>query len=167
MGGFVIQHYLLNGSVKIKSATLLCSVPSHGLWRLIGNLIFNYPLSFLQSILTFSWLPVLKKQTRLHRIMFRLDIPKTKLKHYATLLKEESFLAFLQMVLLYLPKISINKVPIMIIGGEKDFLIPKADTIRMANRYKVEPFIVSGASHCLMLEEGWEEVATKIYSFIK
>ncbi|MFM2439544.1 MAG: hypothetical protein RLZ16_542, partial [Bacteroidota bacterium] len=25
----------------------------------------------------------------------------------------------------------------------------------------------SGASHCLMLEEGWEEVATKIYSFIK
>lgn len=167
MGGFVIQHYLLNGSVKIKSATLLCSVPSHGLWRLIGNLIFHYPLSFLQSILTFSWLPVLKKQTRLHRIMFRLDIPKTKLKHYATLLKEESFLAFLQMVLLYLPKISINKVPIMIIGGEKDFLIPKADTIRMANRYKVEPFIVSGASHCLMLEEGWEEVATKIYSFVK
>ena len=167
MGGFVIQHYLQNVSVKIKSATLLCSVPSHGLWRLIGNLIYQYPLFFLHSILTFSWLPVLKKLTRLQRIMFRSDIPATKLKHYATLLKEESFLAFLQMVLLYLPKISINKVPLLIIGGEKDFLIPKFDTIRMANKYKVEPIIVKDASHCLMLEEGWEDVAAKIYSFVK
>ncbi len=167
MGGFVMQHYLQKGSVNIKSATLLCSVPSHGLWRLIGNLIFHYPLYFLQSILTFSWLPVLKKQTTLQSVMFRLDIPKTKLKHYATLLKEESFLVFLQMVLLYLPKTFIPKVPIMIVGGEKDFLIPKEDTIKMANTYKVEPFIVSGASHCLMLEEGWDAVAAKIYSFVK
>jgi hypothetical protein len=37
----------------------------------------------------------------------------------------------------------------------------------MAINLKVAPLIEKNASHCLMLVEGWEEVATKIYSFVK
>lgn len=167
MGGFTIQHYLQNKAPNIKSAILLCSVPNHGLMRLIGKLILHYPLFFIKSVFTFSWLPVLKNYTRLQRIMFRIDMHESKMKYCSSKLQEESFLVFLQMVLLKLPKIISTKMPLMIIGGEKDYLIPLKDTIRMAKNYKLEPLIVKNASHCLMLEEGWDEVAEKIYSFIK
>jgi pimeloyl-ACP methyl ester carboxylesterase len=167
MGGFTIQHYLQNKAPNIKSAILLCSVPSHGLWRLIGKLILHYPLFFIKSVFTFSWLPVLNNYTRLQRIMFRVDMHESKMKYYSSKLQEESFLVFLQMVILKLPKIVSTNIPLMIIGGEKDYLIPLKDTIRMAKNYKLEPLIVKNASHCLMLEEGWDEVAEKIYSFIK
>ena len=166
MGGFTIQHYLQNPSPKIKSTTLLCSVPNHGLWRLIGNLVFHYPLFFLQSVLTFSWLPVLKNYKRLKKVMFRLDMPADKMKYYAAKLQEESFLVFLQMVLLKLPKVVKSKVPMLIIGGEKDFLIPASDTSKMARKFNTEPFIIKNASHCLMLEQGWEMVADQIARFV-
>ncbi len=35
----------------------------------------------------------------------------------------------------------------------------------MASRYGLSAHIVEGASHCLMLETGWEEVAEDIRKF--
>jgi hypothetical protein len=37
----------------------------------------------------------------------------------------------------------------------------------MAKNLKVEPLIVKNALHCFMLEEDWEVVSNKIYSFVK
>ncbi len=167
MGGFTIQHYLQNASSKIKSTTLLCSVPNHGLWRLIGNLVFHYPLFFLQSVFTFSWLPVLKNHKRLKKVMFRSDMPSDEMKKYAAKLQEESFLVFLQMVLLKLPRVAKHEIPMLIIGGEKDFLIPASDTIKMAKKFNTEPFIIKNASHCLMLEQEWQEVAGQINKYYR
>jgi pimeloyl-ACP methyl ester carboxylesterase len=70
------------------------------------------------------------------------------------------------MVFLRLPKLRKLTVPVLIIGAEKDYLISVKDTKQMAKRYGLEAQIVKDASHCLMLETGWEEVAASIKKFV-
>lgn len=165
MGGFTIQHYLQSPAKNIVGAALLCSAPSHGLWHLMGKLVLHYPFHFVQSVLQMSWLPVMKNKKRLQRVMFREDVPPQKMNEVISLLQDESFLAFLEMGFLKLPKIKQLPVPVLIIGAENDYLISVADTRRMARHYGLSSHIVQGASHCLMLETGWEEVAEDIRKF--
>jgi pimeloyl-ACP methyl ester carboxylesterase len=166
MGGFTIQHYLKHPAKHVVGAVLLCSAPSHGLWHLMGKLMMHYPLYFIQSVLQMSWLPVMKNRKRLQRVMFRKDFPTQKMDDVISSLQDESFLAFLEMVFLRLPNLKQLTVPVLIIGAEKDYLISVNDTKRMAKRYGLEAQIIKDASHCLMLETGWEEVAASIKKFV-
>lgn len=165
MGGFIIQHYLLSPAKHVVGATLLCAAPSHGLWRLMGKLIMHYPVQFVQSVLSCSWLPVMRNKQRLQRVMFREDFPSQDMDKVMSSLQDESFLAFLEMVFLRLPKTKKFSVPVLIVGAEKDYLISVADTQRMAKRYGLTPHIIAKASHCVMLESGWEQVAEQIRKF--
>jgi pimeloyl-ACP methyl ester carboxylesterase len=165
MGGFTVQHYLTHPAKHVVGATLLCSAPSHGLWHLMGKLIMHYPLYFIQSVLEMSWLPVMKNRKRLKRVMFRNDFQEQQMAPVMSKLQDESFLAFLEMVFLRLPKIKRFPVPVLVVGAEKDYLISVNDTQRMARHYGVDALIVKDASHCLMLESGFEMVAEKIKSF--
>lgn len=54
----------------------------------------------------------------------------------------------------------------MIVGAEKDYLVTEQDTRRMARFYGVDPYIIPSASHCFMLETGWETVAENISAFL-
>ena len=165
MGGFAIQHYLLSPAKNVVGAALLCSAPSHGLWHLMGKLVLHYPFHFVQSVLQMSWLPVMKNKKRLQRVMFREDFPPQKMSEVISLLQDESFLVFLEMGFLKLPKVKQLPVPVIIIGAENDYLISVADTTHMALRYGLPSHIIEGASHCLMLETGWDAVAEDIRKF--
>lgn len=166
MGGFTIQHYLKQPAKQVVGTALLCSAPSHGLWHLIGKLIIHYPFYFTLSLLKTSWLPVIKNEKRLRKVMFREDFPSRKIDAVISSIQDESFLAFLEMVFLRLPNLKKLPVPALIIGAEKDYLISVKDTKRMAKRYGLEAQIIKDASHCLMLETGWEEVAASIKKFV-
>jgi len=101
----------------------------------------------------------------LQRVMFREDFPPQKMSEVISLLQDESFLVFLEMGFLKLPKVKHLQVPVLIIGAEKDYLISVADTRRMARCYGLSSHIIEGASHCLMLETGWEAVAEDVRKF--
>ena len=119
----------------------------------------------MQSLLAMSWLPVMKNKKRLQRVMFREDFPDHKMQSVMSSLQDESFTTFLEMVFLKLPSIKKIPVPVLVIGAEKDYLISVSDTKRMAARYGIIPRIIKGASHCLMLETGWKDVANTIREF--
>jgi pimeloyl-ACP methyl ester carboxylesterase len=54
----------------------------------------------------------------------------------------------------------------MVIGGERDVLISEKSTRKLASLLGVEPLIVPGGSHNLMLEKGWETLAARIDQFL-
>ena len=165
MGGFVLQHYLKTISDNIKGIVLLCSVPSHGLWGLVGRLLVDYPFHFLHSFFSMSWLPIIKNKTRLKRVMFSSNFPDEKMGAIVNSIQDESFLAFLEMVFLRLPPQKKSPVPIMVVGAEKDYLISENDTRKMAATFAVDPLIIKDASHCFIMEEGWESTAENISQF--
>lgn len=168
MGGFIIQHYLLKyRNPHVKSAVLLCAVPPFGLWHLVLKLAIKYPLHFLHSFITGSWLPLMRHQRRLQQLMFRPDLNPEYVQQYASRLQDESFLAFLEMVFLKLPRVQQPPVPLKIIGGEKDFLIPAAATLKMGSLYGVKAELLPGASHNPMLESDWKPLVESMDRFFR
>jgi pimeloyl-ACP methyl ester carboxylesterase len=166
MGGFTIQHAMNELPSKVKAAVLLCSAPRHGLIGLVMKLIMHYPIGFLISLLQMSWLPIMKHPHKLKRVIFRDDFSEEKMARILPKMQEESFLAFMQMVFLKLPRLRRISIPTLIVGAEKDYLVSERDTRRMAAYYDLHPYIIEGASHCFMLETGWENVAEKINAFL-
>jgi pimeloyl-ACP methyl ester carboxylesterase len=166
MGGFTIQHYLQRASSKVNGAVLLCSVPNTGLWKLAGRLLFNFPLQFLISNGRMSWLPIMKNKKLLKKLMFSETISNENMESVMQKLQDESFLAFIEMVFLRLPKRIESNVPLMIVGAQNDELVSEVDTRKMASFYNIQPLIIPNASHCFMLEDGWEETAEKISAFL-
>ena len=49
------------------------------------------------------------------------------------------------------------RAPVLVIGAEMDGIISVAEVQRTARAYGVEPLIVPGMGHTMMLEEGWQE----------
>jgi pimeloyl-ACP methyl ester carboxylesterase len=99
------------------------------------------------------------------KVMFSNNFPEEMLEKAILQMQDESFLAFLEMTALKLPDYRKVKTPMLIVGGEKDYLIPEKATRKMAELYQSDPFIVKNAPHNLMMEPGWEKVAEKIETF--
>jgi len=165
MGGFTIQHYLQECDSKIKGVVLLCSVPNTGLWQLIPKLLLHYSFYFILSSMKMSWRPIIKNSKRLKRLMFSDSYPINKMRVVTEAMQEESFLVFLEMAFLRLPKIKSSPVPMMVVGAENDYLISEGSIKKMAAYFQVEPLIIKDAAHCFMFEPGWEKVAEKITDF--
>jgi hypothetical protein len=81
-------------------------------------------------------------------------------------MQDESFLAFLEMTALNLPDYKKIHTPLMVIGGERDVFISEKSTRKLASLLGVDPLVVPGGSHNLMLEQGWEALAARIDAFL-
>jgi len=165
MGGFIIQHYLTQPDKKVQKAVILCSSPPQGNLSIISRLLRDITIPFLKANLTLSWAPVFKEKANARKVMFSNEYPEDKLEKAIGQMQDESFLAFLEMIALNLPDYRKVKTPLLIVGGEKDYLIPEKATRKMAELYKSELLIVNNAPHNIMMESGWEKVAEKISAF--
>lgn len=166
MGGFTIQHYLTQPDPKVQKAVLLCSSPPQGNMGIIPRLLKDLTIPFLKANLQLSWKPIFKEKANARKVMFSEEYPEIKLEKAVEQMQDESFLVFLEMVALKLPDYSKILTPLMIIGGEKDYLIPEKATRKMAGLYKTDPHIIKDAPHNIMMESGWEKAAENISSFL-
>ncbi|EMY78243.1 putative lysophospholipase [Leptospira weilii serovar Ranarum str. ICFT] len=164
MGGLVVQKILENTNVP--GAVLLASVPTHGVFKITLELLLKHPIKFFKAILTLSLLPIVENPKIGRKLFFSKLLNEEKALHYASKMQDESFLAFLDMLILRLPKPNKVKTPLLVIGGEKDRFFAPWEVKRTANAYKAESQIFPGMGHNLMLDEGWEKVAEKIDTYL-
>lgn len=165
MGGFVIQHYLMHEHEKVSKAVLLCSIPPHGLWRITWKTLWQFPLVFLQSNFTRSLTPIFKNPIIASRYIFSGKATMARTKAIVERLQDDSFRAYIDALFLNLPKPEKITTPVLVVGGEDDFLFGPKDIQATADAYGVEAHIIKGASHNLMMEHGWEYTARLIYDF--
>lgn len=165
MGGFIVQHYLQkHPSFKIKKAVLLCSVPASGIGGATWQVIKTYPLSFLQALVTMSFKPVFNSKAKAKKLMFAPAVSDVLIDEVVPKMQDESFRAYVDMMLLNLPKRKVSSVPLLMIGGEDDFLIRKQALAKNAQQLGAALVMMKGG-HNINLEEGWESVAEKIQTF--
>lgn len=165
MGGFIVQHYLQkHHSAKIKKAVLLCSVPASGIGGATWQVIKAYPFSFLQALFTFSFKPVFNSKAKAKKLMFAPSVSDALIDDIAPKMQDESFRAYLDMMFLNLPKRKVSSLPLLMIGGEEDFLIYKQSLEKNAQQLGAELVMMKGG-HNMNLEEGWEAVAERIQTF--
>jgi pimeloyl-ACP methyl ester carboxylesterase len=168
MGGFIIQHYLSRQyNPVVKKGVLLCSPPAQGNLSVILRLLRELPLPFIKANVQLSWKPVFKRAAHARKVMFSPSFPEEILQKTLSQMQDESFIAFLEMIAFNLPDTRKIDTPLMIIGGGKDFLVSEKGTRTMAERYGVEPLIIPNGSHNLMLEKGWQGIASAIEQFLQ
>jgi pimeloyl-ACP methyl ester carboxylesterase len=166
VGGLVVQKYLERDPMSIRGAVLLAPVPPHGAWRATFKTFWEHTGLFLEATLTFSLKPFIKKPALARVFFVGNDFPDAELVPYWRKLQDESYLVFLDALFLNLPKPEKIKVPILVLGAEKDYFFPPKDIHATAKAYGTEAVIYPNAPHNLFMLKGWEAVASSICNWL-
>ena len=97
---------------------------------------------------------------------FSNDLPDEKILEYWKQTQDDSFMAFLDMVALDLPKPEKVKTPLLVLGVARDKMIGPQEVEATARAYNTQAEIIPGVAHNSMLEQGWQSVAERILTWL-
>jgi pimeloyl-ACP methyl ester carboxylesterase len=160
MGSLVAQKYLEDHTLP--GAVLVAPLPLGGVWKATLRAAARHPLKFLQANLTWNLGPLVSKRSLAKELFFADDTPEEDVDRYWPMLQPESYPAYLDMLLLLRPRPQLVDTPIAIVSGSEDWLFRVRDHEKLGLPYGVEPIVVDGAAHSLMLDPRWERVAEAI-----
>lgn len=165
MGGLVAQKYLEKHSAV--AAVLLASVPPAGVLATTIRIALRHPIEFMKVNLTLSLYPLISTPDLAQEAFFSSNIAREKVERYCKFLQDESYLGFLDMLIMDLPRPEKVRTPMLVLGAEKDKLFYKNEIEATARAYKTNAEIIPNIAHDMMLEDGWEKVADRILVFIR
>ncbi len=164
MGGFIIQKYLEDHSAP--AAVLLSSPPPAGLLSAALKTARRHPLVFARVNLTLSLSPLVSTPALTREAFFSEDLPEEELQVYWKQTQDDSFMAYLDMVALGLPKPARVKTPLLVLGAERDGMITLGEIEATARAYNAQAQMIPGVGHDSMLERQWQSVADRILAWL-
>jgi pimeloyl-ACP methyl ester carboxylesterase len=160
MGGLVVQKYLETHSVP--AAVLLASVPPSGALRTTLRIARHHPLPFLKANGTLKLYPIVATPALTREAFFPERMPDAQVQQYFTYIQNESYRAFLDMVVFSLPRPERVKTPVLVLGAECDTIFTPAEVQATARAYHTEATIFPSMAHDMMLGDNWQDVADHI-----
>ncbi len=165
MGGYLAQKYMETHDVA--GAVLVASVPVSGTMAASLRFARRHPLQFAKLVVTMSLWPVVATEELAREFLFGDDMGAEEVAELHSMLQDESFLTYLDMMGLALPKPERTEAPVMVIAGTADALFSVREAEKTAEAYGVAPLIFDGFPHDMMLHRRWEEVATSVARFLE
>lgn len=165
MGGLVVQKYLEEHTIP--AGVLLASVPVKGVLRATLRIALRHPLAFLNANLTWRLYPIIGNPALCREAFFSADISNEKREAYFNRMQDESYLAFLDMMLFNLPNPERVQTELLILGADDDTIFFPDEIQATARAYQTQPVMFPGMAHDMMLERGWESVADRILSWLE
>ena len=165
MGGMIMQKYLERA--PIPAAVLMAPVPPEGLIGVSSWLALRDPLLFQEINLIQFFGPHFATLDGAHRAIFSPDMPIQQVVQYFGRMQPESQRAMMDMVWLDLPRLPDALPPALVLGGERDVLIPPAFLATTARAFSAQLQIFPGMAHAMMLEAGWRSVADGILEWLR
>lgn len=164
MGATVVQRYISSSAVP--AAVLLAPVPRTGVGLITLRFLLRHPLVFLWCNLTMSMEGVISTAARERQMLFSDDTAEEDVLRYQNLLQDESYLAYLDLLFLDLPKPEKVDTPLLVLGAENDFVIRKSQVIKTARACGAESDILPGLAHGMILDSRWRTVAERISTWL-
>lgn len=163
MGGFVVQKYLER--YPVPAAALLCSVPPQGLIAAQFHLMFQKPELFLEINRIMSGQGT---DTRtLREALFAGEADEAMLTQWLTQMQTESQRALWDMSMFNLPNVyRMHRPPLLIVGAEKDMLVPAFLVQSCAQTYGEHAHIFRNMGHAITHEAGWQDVVALITDWL-
>lgn len=165
MGGLIAQH-LLSRDVAVRGVGLLASAPHYGVIGATWAVMRERPLDFLRANLELSLYPLVRDPHKAAQMFLDPDTDPETAQAFGQRLGDESYLGFLEMLGLDLPRRPRHGVPACVVGAELDGLFPPTSQQRLARRYQADCHIIAGAAHDLMLSEHWRAGAGHFATWI-
>jgi len=165
MGGFVAQH-CMNRSDNLAAVGLLGTMPHYGALPVTLNIVRHRPLDFIKLNLSASLYPLVSNPTKAWHMLMEGEGTPDQIAELDAKLGDESYLGFLDMLVLNLPKKPKADLPVQVVAGELDQLFSVASQQAVARRYGAKCHVVTGAPHNMMLSSQWQEVADRYIGWI-
>jgi pimeloyl-ACP methyl ester carboxylesterase len=161
MGGLMIQH-LLSERDDIPAAVLLASAPPHGTGGLALRTALYRPRIARHVMQHWDVYPLVAEPTPDGKRFFSPCMSDDLAEDYMRRFTHESFIAVgVDALLLHLPRPHNVHTPLLIFGGSHDILFTPDEVRQTARAYGTTAHIMQGMGHDLMLDPGWEQVATQ------
>ncbi|HLI09669.1 MAG TPA: alpha/beta fold hydrolase [Ktedonobacteraceae bacterium] len=164
MGGLVVQKYL--ETHQAPAAVLLASVPPGGVFRTTLSIARRHPWPFLKANLTLRLYPIIGTSQLTHEAFFSPTMSEEQVRTYFAQVQDESYRAFIDMMMLSLPHPKRVKTPMLVLGGAKDTIFTRKEVQATARAYHTQAVIFPDMAHDLMLEPGWQAVADHILNWL-
>jgi pimeloyl-ACP methyl ester carboxylesterase len=165
MGGFIVQKYLEEHDAP--GAVLLSSPPPAGLLRTALKIARRHPWLFLKVNLTLSLRAVIATPELAREAFFSADLRDEELLSYWRHMTDESYMAFLDMVALHLPKGAKAKAPLLVLGVSRDNMLSPSEIEATARAYGAPCEIIPDVAHNSMLEPRWHTVAERMLVWLQ
>jgi pimeloyl-ACP methyl ester carboxylesterase len=166
LGGYVVQKYLEQRPAP--AVVLLASIPPRGALGATLRTVRRRPWAFLQANLQRRLWPIISTPQLTREAFFSRDIPAAQLAAYFARMQDESYLAYLDMLFLHVPRPRrVAPTPMLVLGGADDAIIAPAEVRATARTYHAAGGIFPRLAHDLMLEAGWQAVADRIIAWLQ
>ncbi|VAV95863.1 hypothetical protein MNBD_ACTINO01-2617 [hydrothermal vent metagenome] len=163
MGGLIVQQYLAR--YRARAGVLMAPVPRTGAIGATWRVVTSHPLAFLRANATLSLGPIVDDPDRAISLLFGPKMGRDAAIHYAAMLQDESYLAYLEMIL-ELPHPSRVKDPVLVLGAGEDAVFSPAEVEATARAYRTEAIMFPGMGHDMMLEPDWSDPADAMATWL-
>ena len=163
MGGVLVQKYL-----EVRDApagVLMASMPPQGYLRSGLRWIRRHPWHFAKLTATGRSLPYVSTPELARERFFSAHTPEAVVSRYAGRLQEESARAGLD-GLVKLPRPARVRAPLLVLGAADDGAVTQDEVRATARAYGTQAQFFPRMGHNMMLENGWEDVARRIDSWL-
>jgi pimeloyl-ACP methyl ester carboxylesterase len=164
MGGAVVQKYLETHSAP--AAVLLASAPPAGIFSSSLVIARRHPGIISRVLFGLSMFPIISTPDLAREAFFSTSLPEDKLLNYFSRMQDESYRAFLDMIITNLPKPERINTSVLVLGAANDSIFKTREIEATAKAYKTSPVIFPDMAHDMMLESGWKEVADHIITWL-
>lgn len=164
LGGLIVQKYLESESVP--AAVLMASVPPQGVLRSTVQAMLHHPFAFTKSNLTMSPIHSVGTPKLAQEAFFSSDIGEENLSKYFAQIQNDSYRAYLDMMLFSLPRPKLVKTPMLVLGAANDAFFTAKEIKATAQAYDTKAEIFPNMAHDMMLESGWQGVADRIVGWL-
>lgn len=164
LGGFVVQRTLERRFAK--GAVLMCSGPPQGMLAGQFHLLFSQPAALLDLNQFFE--NGYKNPNAMRDTLFAEPIEEVEFNRYLLRMQPESHRAILEIAMFHQAGLAtLERPPILILGAERDNVVPPFLVQSTAHTYDLPCKIFRGMGHALTHEKSWERVATAIKNWLE
>ena len=163
-GSLVVRKYL--ETHRPPAAALLAPTPMGGMIRISTRLSSRHPWLSLLICLTLEPGRLLSTPRRARDFLFSPAVDEEVAGRYAGRLGRESFRAFTGMIFNRPDPAPVRNVPMLVLGGELDRLIPPSGIPGLAQAYGAESRVLPWIAHNLMLDPRWEDAAAVLLEWL-
>jgi alpha-beta hydrolase superfamily lysophospholipase len=157
MGGAIVQKYLETHAAP--AGILLASVLPAGFLATTLRSAARHPWEFLEGSVRWSLYPLVQTPALAREAFFSAALSEERVRAYHAQLQDESFLAFLDMLVFNLPRPARVQTPLLVLGGAADTVFHPNEIEATARAYGTQATIFPDMAHDMMLEPGWHGVA--------
>ena len=150
---------VLHARQPMRGAGLLCALPNSGALPVALKTLRRTPRTFFRILSHASLWPMVEDPAHAGHLFLDREADADEIAAFHARLSDESFMSFLDMTALALPRLPRKAPPVCVVGGELDQIFPPVSQRELAHRFRTTATIITNGPHDLMLSRRWRASA--------